>query len=586
MAATTTPVSEYLSRHQKMLSDRAPWDTHFQDLAEAYLTRKANFTKNITPGEFLNDDLFDNTGQFAAMLFASVIFSLSWPDTTRAFRLKPARWLTKTPGINELFKHWNEEMWAAIDNPRAGFHTAMSEFFLEYGIFGTSGVGAFEGPEEDISLPVVFSSWSIKNICIAENAQGFVDTIYVLEEKTVRQVVQEYGLASVHAEVAKLYNEEKYEEKMEVLKLIEPRKITSADKDKDGNLKEGNLSLPFRSLYIDVKNKHIMKESGLHEFPVAVGRAAKVIGEVFGRSCGMTALPDVNTLNVITEGILGATEKQLDPPLAVLDDGRLGGGVIDTSAGGINVFNTSGRISGDKVVTPLYTVGELTSAKDLQEVYKLSITQAFYLDRLLDLNNQVQMTAYETSIRNRMRGEALASLFARIESEVYTPLIGRVFNILFRRGYMGVGSRTFLEKVHNMWKRITGAEFISIPDQVMKAVEAGLDVFEIEYISPAKRFMQSEKLQGHLNVADFIVTVGPIVPGILDAIDEVKLARGVATYNGVGEEVLRPEDEIEDLRKAKGVQAENEALIEAGKGVSEVARNFAQAKGGSMTGKK
>lgn len=578
MAATDKTAQEYRVRYDQMNSDKGPWNVLFQRLAEVFMTRKSNFTRTITPGEFLGEDLYDNSGQFAAMLCASVLFSLTWPDTSRAFRIKPVRKLMNIPGIEELFRFWNEEIQAAFDNPRAGFRTNAAEFFNEYVVFGTSGLGVFEGPEDDNSLPLVFSSWAIKGLCISENAQGFVDTIFYEEERTTAQAVEEYGLDNVHENVAKNYRDGKYLEKVCVLKVIEPRKFTAKDLTADGVKKEGVFSLPYRSLYLDITNNKIMRESGFHEFPVAVGRMFKMVNEVFGRSCGMLALPDAETLNAVTEGIVKATEKQLDPPLAVLDDGRLGGGVVDTSAGGLTVFNASGRLTGDKVVFPIYTVGEMQSAKDLQEVYKGSLTQAFFLDRLLDFNNQVQMTAYETSIRNKMRGESLSSIFARLETENYTPLVERAFNILFRRGMLGVVHQNLADKLKTLWDKILGRETVVIPEQVVAAIEAGLDVFEVEYISPAKRFMQSEKLQGYLNVADYLANAGAAIPGVLDVVDEDKLTRGIATYNGVGEEILRTKSEVTVLRAAKAKQAEQANQIAAGKEVSEVVRNMAQAK--------
>lgn len=577
MAITQLSARDYVKRYEELNTAKQPWKSLYQRLGEVFLTRKANFTRTITPGEFLGEDLYDNSGQFAAMLCASVLFSLTWPDTTRAFRIKPVRRLANIPGIEELFRFWNEELQSAFDNPRAGFRINMSEFFNEYVIFGTSGIGIFDGPENDASLPFIFSTWDLKNLCISENYQGFVDTIYHEEEYTVAQLVQEYGIGAVHGNVRKSYNDGKYDDKITVLKVIEPRKLTPSDYKQDGSLKEGVLSLPYRSVYIDMTNNHIMKESGFNEFPIAVGRMFKMQNEVFGRSCGMMALPDAETLNAITESILKAAEKQLDPPLAVLDDGRLGGGVVDTSAGGLTVFNASGRISSDKIVFPIYTVGELQSAKEQQEMYKQAVSQAFFLDRLLDFNNQVQMTAYETSIRNRMRGESLASIFARLETEVYTPLIERAFNILFRKGMLGVVHTNFSDKLKTLWDRILGRDPIVIPEPVLKAINAGLDVFEIEYISPAKRFMQTEKLQGYLNVAEFIAKVGPAMPDVIDIIDDDKLVRGVAEYNGVGDEILRTKDEVEEIRKAGAQQAMDASGLESGKGLSEIMRNVAQA---------
>jgi hypothetical protein len=46
-------------------------------------------------------------------------------------------------------------------------------------------------------------------------------------------------------------------------------------------------------------------------------------------------------------------------------------------------------------------------------------SRRFFLDRLLDLNNQTQMTAYETSVRDKKNGQALGGVFSRQQKEVH-----------------------------------------------------------------------------------------------------------------------------------------------------------------------
>lgn len=94
----------------------------------------------------------------------------------------------------------------------------------------------------------------------------------------------------------------------------------------------------------------------------------------------------------------------------VLDDGTLGAGEIDDSPNGVTVVNVSGRISNQDPIKPLYTVGELQSVENHTEQLRQQITQAFFIDRLLDLNNDTRMTLGEAQIRNRIRGESLTSI--------------------------------------------------------------------------------------------------------------------------------------------------------------------------------
>lgn len=579
MAAEPT-IQHYLSRYQELKAEKDPWLAHYQALAEVFLTRKAEFTNDITPGEFLQDNVFDNTAQFAAQTAASVFLSMLWPDSARTFVIRPVRRLRDQPGVEAYFKFVTEEMRTAMDNPRAGLGLALMEHFLEQQVFGTSGLGVFEGPEDDSSLPVVFDAWGIKTMLISESAQGFVDTVYFVRTRTARQIVQEYGQApdKIAKKVWECYNAGKLEEKFEILHVLEPKIAQKG--------KIGVAAMKTRTVHIDMKNKVIMRTGGYQEMPVFIARMIKTIDEVYARSPAMTALPDAQSLNALTEGVIVAVEKQLDPPLGILDDGRLGGGVVDTSASALNVFNSSGRIGAEKPIFPLFTVGDIVGAEKQQERFEKKIMQAFSLDRLLDLNNATQMTAYETSIRDRMRGQSLGALFAREIAEVFTPAIERTFNVLYRSGRLGVERAGTFGKIQKLWSKILGTDDVIVPDVIVKAAEAGLDIFEIEYISPAQRFMQSEKLQGILSVKDFLLEVGQIVPGMLDNVDPDILFRHLANFAGAPSDVVRTKDAVTDLRAAMAQQQAAATQLQAAKETSEIGRNVSQSVAALGGGKK
>ena len=575
-----SPINKFMSKWGDLKRKKEPWNEMYQRLAEHLLTRKASFTGAISPGDFLYKNIFDNTGEYAALQAASVYTAMLWPDSSRTFRTKPVPELAGASGVEEYFNFCTTQLQRYFDLPEAGFLTALQEFEIDMQVFGTAGIGAFDGPSERV--PLVFEAWNIKGMCISENAQGFVDRIYYKDPKTVRQVVEDYGLENVAPEVRALYAQGKYEEPTEVLKVIEPRPIKERQIiDKDGVVmgsKEGILGMEVRTIHIDVKRKKIMRESGYEEMPVRVGRAIKTIGEDYGRSNGMTALPAVMSLNALNEAVIVATEKQLDPPLGLLDSGRLGGGTIDTSAGALNVFDNSGRMTGEKPVFALFTVGELQSAEKLKEAFKQDITQAFGLDRLLDLNNETQMTAFETSVRNRMRGESLGGNFSRQKSEVFTPLIQRGFNVLYRKGLMGVRESGFAAAVRKAWGAILGKPIMLVPKIVQDAIDAGLDVYEVEYISPAERFMQSEKLQAIFTSAEFFQKMAT-VPGaesMLDIIDLDEMGQNVITYSGCPSTMKRTMDAIKSIRKGRveaQMQQAQMAQIQQG---AEAARNIGQ----------
>lgn len=565
-------VERYLHRWGELTRVKDHWLPLYQALAEIFLTRKADFTHAQTPGQFLQDNVFDNTPQFAAYTFASVLLSMLWPDASRSFNLVPVKELEKFPGVEEFFRRVSAKMHRAMDRPEAGLTTALGEYLLDQGIFGISGVGTFEGSKDDPATPVVFQAWDVKAMCVSQNAQGYVDTIYFKVQMTVRQVYEEYSVLPkrVAPAIVEKYNAGKKEDAVEVLKVIEPRLDRNPEK-------RGVAAMRFKTCHIDLTNKFAMWESGYEEMPVAVGRMFKRIDETYARSPGMVALPDANSLNALTEDILVASEKNLRPPLVVMDDGRLGGGVIDQSAGAVNVFNTVGRLGAEKPIYPMHTVGEMQSAKELMEFLIGKVMQAFYLDRLLDLNNKTPMTAYETSIRSRLRGESLGSLFSRQISEVISPTIKRTFNIMFRAGHFGIVDKGIGARLREMWYKITGQYDLIVPDVVRKAYEAGLDVYEVEYISPAHRFMQAEKLQGAFTGSDALSALEATMPGIVDNLDKDVLARRIWEFSGGPRDAIRTVDDLKKFRDEMAQRQNAVMALEAGDKMASIQQKSAAA---------
>jgi len=320
-------------RLKDLETEKNPWLPLLQAVAEVFLVRNADFTRASSPAEFIQDLIFNNTPQFAAYTSASVFLSMLWPDSSRTFRLKPVSQLKDMPGVEAYFRSSTEEMHEKMDKPEAGLQLALMGHFLDVLVFGISGVGTFEGEEDDAEMPVTFETWDAKSMYVSENKQGFIDAIFIKLNWTVRQIMEEYGSGKngdrVSAHVRKRFEEKKFDERVEILKVIEPKKPEKG--------KRGVAAMKVSSTHIDLDNNIIMRESGFEEMPVAVGRLFKWAKEMQGRSSGMIALPAANSLNALDEAILVASEKQLDPPLMVSDDARLGGGVIDTSASAVNV---------------------------------------------------------------------------------------------------------------------------------------------------------------------------------------------------------------------------------------------------------
>lgn len=555
-------VDRTLRRYEELKKKKSLWLPHWQLLGEYFMTRKSDFTVQRNEGDFLNRDLFDNTGSKARNVMAAALLGMLWPSGAKSFIITRPPNIPDTPEHKKYYDTIYQRLADMMDDPEAGLAIALDEFMQEDATFGTAAIGAFENEGE---TDILYKAWGLKNIAIAEGPNGKVNTVYFEMEYTVEQVIELYGAEKLSPKVQELYANKKYDDKVLILIAIEPR----YGRNPNGR---GNMDMPVSSCHLEVQTKHLIRESGFDEMSVFVSRFRKVIGEVYGRSCAMDALPDVLELNTIREAEIVATEKHLDPPLGVIDDGKLGTTTIDTSAGAINVFNMSGRAGSQQPIFPLYTMGDLKYLKERIEELKQSISDHFMIDRLLDLSNEKEMTLGEAQLRNKLRGMTLGSLFTRKITEVFTPLIKRSFNMGLKKGRFGVMPDSERAKKAVLF----GEEILIIPPAIAKAIVAGQDVYNIEYLTPAQRMINAEQAEGIINSWKAINDIMATQPEAVDNLDEDISIRTLSPLLGAPRIILRDMQTVQKIRdsraKAQAEAAQKQEAIATADAAAKVAK--------------
>lgn len=570
-------VRNILDRYGRMKTDKQPWIGMWSLVAQYVMSRQYPFVETSSQSSlaiaspFLNESVFDKTAANACRLMASSIIGALWPNGAKTFQIDLPTSKEGTEAdvteVREYYEWATKVMVEKMDHPQAGLLTGLEEYMVDQSSFGTSGMSAFEN-EDNWDVPVQYNSVNVKAVAIDEGENGFVDTVYNETELTIRQAVLKYGLDKLSAKSQETFRRGDSDQKIKVLHCIEPR----IDGDPYGF---GNKDFPIASVHIEVENEHVIKESGFMEMPIFVTRFWKTIGEKWGRSPATENMADILEVNAMREAAEIAVEKSLDPPLTVLDDGGLGGGVVDTSAGAINVRTVSGRLGNQKPIEPIYTVGELNTTYARITELKEDIKNGFFVDRLLDFNNEQRMTAYETSLRDGLRGQSLGTVYSRQMAELLVPLIQRTFHILYRRGILGVVKGSKLDtdlSAKGIYPRY-------VPDAIADMVEKGEDAYKITFISPAARILQNEEMLGIQKVTEYLLGLAPIIPSVLENFDEDFTIRRVQALSGAPAGILKPVDKVASIRRvnqriqAQAMQNENN------KQNSETARNMSQALG-------
>lgn len=531
-------ISAELKEYKKLRTQKHKWETMWQILGEYVHMFKQDFQNITDAGEFLTDQIYDSTAPKSLRGFANAVKGMLWQSAKSSMQIIPTHDLEDDSSVKDFFKMMNKKTAYAMDDLKAGLELALEEFLLDQGCFGTSGVGVFEGDESDL----LFKAYGVETLAIKEGANGFINTIYDLFELTVEQVVEKWG-DETPPHIMKMHDEKQYDKKIKILHCIKPRR-------KRDKTKKNNLNMPYMSKYIDYDNQILIKESGFEEQPIYISRFYKRRIETWGRSPAMDALSDIMHLNAASEARLLAYEKTLDPPLGVAHDSIIGNGVIDTSAGGINVVDMSKTQTNP--IFPLFSNGTIREVDKMIEELKESIAGHFLLDRLLDMNNKTQMTLGEVQIRNQLRYEALGSVFARLIRECINPLIERSVSILFNNGKFGkwrIGKDEM-----GMEKAISD----TIPEPVLMKITAGEDFYDIRYNTPAMKIIKSQEVQAINDTLAFAGSAANIDPSVLDNIDVDDALDRIVRINGT--DILKAKEEVEKLRQQR---AQQQQLAEA-----------------------
>lgn len=575
-ASPSEKAQKALDRLKKLEADRQLWEPAWDEISKYVMGRSTQFQYDVAPGQFLTSDIWDGTAGKSNSIMASAITGAMWPNSGDSVRLDPPAHFGYAVKNKKEIKDWcamaTRRVVEAFNSPASKFMMSLEECMREFA-YGTSGMVVLPNDDEtDIDTPVRFESFDIKTGYIDEDAQGNVSVVYRKRQFTARQIMQEFDEDNIPKEVREALVNNEPDKKFWVVHAIEPRI--------SGMTELGNQAMPFASMHIEQTSRTVMRDSGYDENPVIVARLQKHANEKYGRSPAWESMSDIHEVNILREAYEKATEKVLDPPLQVHGDPQ----DIFTGAGDVNFRMDTGRI-GDNLrwIEPITTVGELQTTNARIETLQATIKEYFYVDLLLDLNNKTRMTLGEAQMRDTLRGQALGLIFARLITELFSPMVSRVFNILLKRGLLGKPAAEVQKiKDENQAREALGRPLLYVPDimpeEILDAMTGNRDAYKIVYTTPAARIMRADELKGILQTIQAIfVEMAPIAQEAIDVIDIDEVVRQVVELTGAPSCILRSVEDIQARRDARAAAQQAQATMLAQSETSKTAKASAQA---------
>lgn len=555
---------QYLDDHKRLEEGRTMWKNHWQLAAEYVHQRRADFTVSREPGAFISSKLWTDDPTHMAETGASAFLGYVWGGGSKSFRLTPnQRLFAKDDEVARWFADATEDLQEEMDDQEAGFDAALDESTLDLFVLGTDAILMDERNKDMPHLGAfIFEPWSVLEFALDEDAAGKPVRFYREREYTIGQLVSRYGIENVSKKSAEAFTKGKKDDKVRVVHAIEPRD----EKDRKNGSKAAK-DMPIASVHIECEAKHILLDSGYPELPVACSRLSKRIKERYGRGRGMNALPSIMMLNQIWEDLMLAEEKKLDPPMYALHDAVVGNGIVDTSAGGLTILRLDRAQPNTSPVGKLFDIEDTTHAMEIIQSLKDSISNHFMIDRLINMNNDREMTAREALLRNAIRQGALRSVVSRVLMEKFEPLINRGFMILLRRGRFGYMPNSPEAEA----AKLRGEEVRLIPEKIVQAMQSGKNLYSVEYLTQAARDLMAEEGQGMMETLQMAAELAKVDQSVSTMVDSHFTLTRMAEIRGAQVKMFRSADEVKQIEEAKAQQAQaaqQAQMAQAGAGVA------------------
>lgn len=394
-----------------------------EELAHYFHFRRKGFISEYTPGEQLNEDIWNNHPEKARRRLAEGYVAAAYPKDRMWVGIRPVNsQLWKIPAVRYWCTTSAKAMYTALYDPRASFTEVMNEAADDASSFGESVVYV---DHDKVGRHLTMQVHHPKDFFFEVDANGRVMRTYCFWMMSLDDLVKMFGPAALPEDLLEEYRKPDCDvnKQVEVLHAIVP----NTDYARFG-LAPGRL--PLQSLWIFCKNSHLLDQGGYYEFPYVLTRWYRRSGERRARAVAEDALPDARLLQAVSQALLEITEKQGNPPMqGPIDILR---GEIELFPGGFTPFDASGfQFQGDPLRPVQLGANPAMTAEYLQHLEN-KIDDAFFASAFSPPPREAKMSNEDAMAHQAMVSSMLGPVFSRIENEMSPPVLDRVFGIMMR----------------------------------------------------------------------------------------------------------------------------------------------------------
>lgn len=548
-----------------------------------YMYNSGNQAKK---GQDLDVFVDDPTAALCVNQAGDYMMGIMWGTGDRVFDIVPSRYVTAlidAEAVKDFYAFATDQALYHMNHPDAGLATSMKAYSYDQQAFGTSGIGTFLNKSFLNSVSenaLIFSNYGVDNLVVDEGKGGQCDIVFVVYNWKINRIMGEFCKTDGEIDdqkVAKLPNAMKdayksgnFNQNFKIVFGFFPRE------DYDPKLK-GKRGARYKGVWFmdDATDNKTFFEEDFIERPIAVARAIKVRGEVYGRASGTLLMSTIKGVNFMVGTSIEIIEKMSNPSLGLFSNSIFGDSVLDSSPNGMTIFNAALAGATRDPVFPLYDVGDPSKILQFLVPYlNEKVTTGFKVDALLDFSSAKEMTATESLQRYAIRGKSLSGMLLQQKNEQLVPTAKRSISLLMSIGELGV-SPDKIDAVKQL--KSVGQDARIIPDAVIQVMRDGKPWYELKWNNELEKLTRTEAVQNLVQIIQAITAIAALYPDIIHAVDWYKLLKDINDNLDVNNQILITAKEFKAKIEAAAEQRRQMMALQAGEMGSTAAKNMASA---------
>ena len=513
----TERAEQYIKEFEIEWNKNANFRNLWQETATLMFPRESNITITRQRGTEQTKGVFDTTAITDSKEMADGLLSAIIPAGEHFYKWNVSK--DNIGGQSDDYDSWcahaTDKQHRALFS--SNFMSQESEFMRSLIVFGTGNMfstwstkaGGLNFKDYDIALYIMLI-----------NSEGIIDTMMIKFPFSARQAVQKWR-DKAGQKINEAYNDpKKKEEIFPILHIVRPRE------GRNPRYYDDPMNMAWESVYIDVKNKHIIDEGGFRSFPYHPCRWMVTTGEIFGRGIGTQILPQVRVLQTMKCDLIECGNKHNNPPREILESFE---GEVKVFAGANNYVQEIPSIAPIPGLQGNFPITEKNVEMEREDVHKAFYKNVF--NPITDLKGD-RRTTVEIRERKLEGLRRVGQPVGRIQTEHLEPLLRRTLVLLIENG--------------------------EIPEPPL-----GLETIEVEYLGLMANALSSGQAVAFQKALAITTELDERFHSLKDNLNIDEGFRNLCRQLGVREEDINTTEDRDAIRAARQAELQRQQMMEA-----------------------